>query len=241
MTDTPKYWPAGGTTIVETLTTAAQAFVAEHSRLLDFSEFLLSAVLDRCKTAENAVSALVRFKNEHERLLRELVITRTVDNFLCYISDLLALIYSIKPQMLRSAEQERLDFILQFTDMNQLRSAIAEKRVERLAYLGVRELSEYTEEHMSFRLFESEEQRERAALIVEYRNICVHARGIVGRTSTRRFPVLTASLDQPLLLTSESVTSDRKFIEDCVFAIDERAIQKFSLPALQVPEPPADL
>ena len=177
----------------------------------------------------------------HKSLLLELVLTRTVDNFLCFVSDLLALIYKSKPEMLRSSESEKLDFILQFTDMDQLRSAIAEKRVERLSYLGLRELCEHIESHMSFMVFEAPEDLHRAALIVELRNICTHARGVVGPTTVRRFPEMRAELGRHINLSASKVTEDRKFLEDCVFDIDLRATSKFSLPCKPLPPPPPEL
>lgn len=242
MPNEPQYWPSGGQTPVRSITPAASAFIIEHSRLLDFDVFLSKSLLEqaaaivRSGTVPPGGSPLA-----HKSLLLELVLTRTVDNFLCFLSDLIALIYKAKPEMLRSSESEKLDFILQFTDMDQLRSAVAEKRVERLSYLGLRELSDYIESQMSFQLFGSPDRLQEAARIVELRNICVHARGVVSSRSTKRFPELKDQLGKRIDLSSSKVTSDRKFIEDCVFDIDARATSKFSLPARQLPAPPPDL
>jgi hypothetical protein len=233
-----QYWPTGGSTPVPTTTSAASAFIAEHSRLIDFALFCARVVVDKLKIPTHEIDG---DPLAHDPLLQELILTRTVDNFLCFISDLLALIYKAKPEMLRSSEQERVDFVLQFSDMDQFRAAVAEKRVERLSYLGLKELAEYIDSHMSFQLFESPEFLNKAAVLVEMRNICVHSRGRVSSISARRFPELKAQLGKRIDLSYESVTSNRKFLENCVFDIDVRATNKFSLPARQVPDPPDHL
>ena len=238
---TKKYWPSGGTTLVPSMTSAAFAFVAEHSRLLDFDLDFSMGLIRELETKLNRLAQASRDSNASKALLLELMLTRTVDNFLCFLSELLALIYRERPEMLRSSETEKLEFVLQFADMDQLRSAIAEKRVERLSYLGLRELSEYIESQMSFKLFELAEDLGRAAYIVELRNICVHARGIVGNTSARRFPQMKTQIGRRIDLSADQVTRDRKFLEDCVFDIDLRATSKFTLPAERVPIPPLDL
>lgn len=236
-----KYWLAGGSKLVPTATSAAFAFVNEHSRLLDFASFSQRAFVDLIKSeiAEQGKPSDTRQSNE--MMLHELILTRTVDNFLCFISDLLALIYKTKPEMLRSSEQERVDFILRFSDMNQLCTAIAEKRVERLSYLGLKELAEYIETHMAFELFESKDELDNAAILVEMRNICVHSRGCVGSISARRFPQLLNQVGKRIDLSYDTVTANRKFLENCVFDIDVRATEKFSLPAAAIPKPPPHL
>jgi len=82
--------------------------------------------------ASSAPDERLRFST-HEPLLQEMVVVRFVDNFLCYLGELLALIFGTRPETLRSSEQERIDFVLQYDSMDELRAALAEKRVERLA------------------------------------------------------------------------------------------------------------
>ena len=140
--------------------------------------------------------------------------------------------------MLRSAEQERLDFILQYQSMDELRTAIAEKKVERLAYLGLRDLAAHMQSNMGFSLFPSDAQLEQAALLVEYRNLFVHTRGIVSATSARRFPTLKAELGKRVAIHLREVRELRQFLENAVLEIDVRAVQKFGLPTVDLPPHP---
>jgi len=252
-----RYWPAGGKKLPPSLTAVAAAFIAEHSRLLDFVVFvdkgqmeqlgpLRDALLgkkevDDQKAAADKYSKVLSEVRSFGGLMDELVLAKTVDNFLTYISELLALIYKTKPSMLKSAEQERLDFILQYKTMDELASAIAEKRVERLAYLGLRDLDDYIESQMKFRLFENDEERQMAALIVEYRNLLSHNRGVVSNISARRFPQLAAQVGKRISMTHEELRDLRQFLEHSVVDIDVRAAEKFTLPAAIFPEPPPEL
>jgi hypothetical protein len=246
-----KYWIAGGTKAVPSQTVAGARFVAEHSRLLgleivfsmtrilrDYVEsprvHLEKSVREAGSEAEEAFAAVRKYLRDlesHEAFMREVVLTRVVDNFLCFITDLLALIYKTKPEMLKSSEQERLDFIFQYPDMDELRSAVAEKRVERLAYLGLRELADYIKNHMGFELFQAASDLERAALVVEFRNVIVHNRGCISAASVRRFPVLKAQIGKRLVLEHGYLRDLRQFVENAAIDIDVRATGKFGLPA----------
>ena len=234
------YWLAGGTKVVPTATAPAMAFVNEHSRLLDFAVFATQAFVNGAEGKSEGEGAS-EGSDTNDEMLQELILTRTVDNFLCFVSDLLALIYKTKPQMLRSSEQERIDYVLSFQSMDELRIAIAENKVERLSYLGLRDLNESLKNQMGFELFCSATELSEAAVLVEMRNICVHARGVVGTTSARRFAEFKELVGKRLDFSHERIRRCRRFVENAVFDIDLRATAKFSLPCCTVPEPPPHL
>ncbi|MDQ3686595.1 MAG: hypothetical protein M3430_13505 [Acidobacteriota bacterium] len=96
---------------------------------------------------------LVYSFSAHIPLMAELVLCRSIDNYLVYLSQLLALIFRTKPETLKSGEQERLDFILKHSSMDDLIGALAEKRVDKLAYMGMRDLARYFEEKLGLNCF----------------------------------------------------------------------------------------
>jgi hypothetical protein len=240
-----RYWLAGGHAPVPHLTEAALRFASEHSRLLDFHVFFTEAAVERLtQTAQGNANELAAFQAElrdHRSLLVEVVICRVADNFLSFVSDLLAMIYQFQPEMLKSSEQERIDFVLQFESMEELRVALAEKRVERLAYLGLKDLADYLSSKMGFELFPNKPELERAALIVEYRNLFVHNRGVISSTSARRFKEMREHIGKRVAVPPEYVREFRQFLENSVIDIDIRASKKFSLPVVSLPEPPEHL
>ena len=237
-----RYWLAGGTNPVPQLTEAGLRFATEHSRLLDLSLFLLQSGLRKVLDSDSLEDAKVRVHlvefEKHEVLLREMTLIRTVDNALCYIAELLSMIFKCRPEMLKSSEQERLDFILKYETMDQLRKAIAEKKVEKLSFMGLRDLAEYVRSHMGFDLLPDDKGMETAALIVEMRNIFVHNRGVVGTISTKRHPLLRGLEGTSLSISREDLRSHRQILENAVIDMDIRAAIKFNLPTKKMPEPP---
>jgi len=240
-----RYWLAGGSVPVPHLTIAGMRFAAEHSRLIDLHLFFSEAKLEKLSgtsIAETpAAIQLLAEMAEHDGLLAEVILCRTVDNYLCYVTELLALIYKARPETLRTSEQERLDFILQYESMDELRTAIAEKRVERLSYLGLRDLANHLQATMAFDLFLNAKDQDRASLLIEYRNLIVHTRGIVSTTSARKAKELRSMVGTRINIHPKSVRETRQFLENAVIDTDVRAAEKFALPVAKIPTPPEDL
>jgi hypothetical protein len=247
-----KFWLAGGERPHTAITKPGFDFVTAHSQLLDLDLFFQKSGLDRMRMLANLIGesheearAEVRkffdeFR-EHRNLMSELALCRVVDTFLQYLSNLLALIYKTRPEMLKSSEKETIDFVLSHSSMDDLRAALAEKKIEKLSYLGFKDLAKHLEEYMGFPLFPDPAILDAVAELVEYRNIFVHAAGVVGTTSARRVPNLASKVGKRLEYVYADFRPHRQTIENAVFDIDERAIQKFGLPAKVLPSPPPEL
>lgn len=204
-----------------------------------FSESKVRILEEKSGTEAAVIKESLEELERHEELLAEIVLCRVVDNFLNFIIDLISLIYKEKPEMLRSSEQEKIEFILQFKTMDELRIALAEKRVEKLSFIGFTELDKYLKESMGINLFEEKADFNRAALLIEYRNIYTHNKGIIGSISARRFKILEKHLGKKLTIKKSDVRELRQFLENAVMDIDIRAAKKFSLKSEKIPEPPA--
>jgi hypothetical protein len=147
------------------------------------------------------------------------------------LADLLSLVFRTKPQTLKPGEHETLEFILGFTDMRELVDAIAEKRVERLSFLGTRELSDFFEDRLGFSLTKDDEEMLRLVGIIETRNIIVHNRRIVSKLFKQRLPHHPGPLGSRVKVDYETVLADCTFIENLASDIDTRAVLKWGLPA----------
>ena len=139
--------------------------------------------------------------------------------------------------MLNSSEQERFDYIFQFKTMDELKDAVAEKRVERLAFMGLRELFEFVSKNMGLELFTTKESFNRACEIIEYRNVITHNRGIISTISARRLEKLKDKIGSRVPINYYFVKDMQEFIENCAYDIDVRATKKFNLPAYKTPNP----
>lgn len=184
----------------ERLTAAAVSFLEEETRLIGFAAFVrelarrsdrvravaaaaLEANPDRRAELESTIDAdgpASREFGKYGELLRQTVLVRTVDSYLTYVSETLGEVFRRRPEMLRSEKHVRLDLVLQHHTMDDLISTLAEREVERLAYLGLDDLSNELEKRFGLVLFELDEQRDRAVIDVERRNLIVHNRGVVN-------------------------------------------------------------
>lgn len=167
--------------------------------------------------------------NEFRPLLRETVLTRSVENFLTYVAELLAVVFTLRPETLRSNEEIRVDDVLQHDSMEALIDELAERRVDRLAYMGLGDLRRYLADRMGFELFENEEHFDVAARLVEYRNVIVHNRGVISRTFLRRQPDLGYALGDQLDLGDE-VMEGAWTLSNVVVGVENRAAAKWGIP-----------
>jgi hypothetical protein len=111
-------------------------------------------------------------------MVAQMLMTRTVDNFLCYVSELLALIFRTKPQALRTDETTvTLRQVLQYETMDDLIGALVDLRVTDLAYKGFRDLAQFLSKRIGLDLHENDEDMAVAIEIIEQRNLIVHKVG----------------------------------------------------------------
>lgn len=168
--------------------------------------------------------------DRHRECLAEIFLTKTAEFFLKYLADLLSLVFRTKPDTLKSGEHETLEFILGFTDMREVVDAIAERKVERLSFLGTRELSDYFRDRLGFSLTQDDQEMLRLVGIIETRNVIVHNRRIVSKLFKQRLPHHPGALGSKLKVDYETVLRDCTFIENLAFDIDTRAVLKWGLP-----------
>jgi hypothetical protein len=162
-------------------------------------------------------------------LICEMVLCRTIDNFSLYVTDLLREIHRMVPEALRSSEQITVSEVLEHESIRGLLDWLIERRVERLAYKGMRELSSEIEKRLGFRLFEQDEDLETAVLAVELRNAIVHNRGCVSEIGAKRASQLVGQVGKKIKLQILDLAGYLNFFVKQVQEIDERAAQKFGL------------
>jgi len=168
--------------------------------------------------------------DRHRECLAEILLTKTAEFFLKYLADLLSLVFRTKPDTLKSGEHETLEFILGFTDVRELVDAIAEKKVERLSFVGTRELSDFFRDRLGFSLTEDDQEMLRLIGVIETRNVIVHNRGIVSKLFKQRLPHHPGALGSKVKVDYETVLGDCSFVENLAFDIDTRAVLKWGLP-----------
>ncbi len=171
--------------------------------------------------------------DEHTQLLGQMLFCRGVDSFLVYLSDLLTLIFTAEPNILKSNEKISIEFILDHVRAGDLISAIVEKKVTELSFQGTEDLYRFFEEKLKLPLCTNPDDFKRLALFNDMRNIITHNRGIVNQIFKQKQP------DHPSQLGAQIVFKDHseagELIGSLVYLarhLDARAATKFKLPTI---------
>ena len=166
----------------------------------------------------------------NEALICEMALCRVVDNYLIYVSDLLALIFSARPETLKSSEVVTLEFVLANRTTPQLINAIVRRKVDQLSYQGMKELLDFCSTRLKFPLFKEQDDLIKAILLVETRNIIVHNRGLVNDTFLRRVKDSGLTKGHQIKLVWQEVLNYANFLSSSVANLEYEAREKFEIP-----------
>jgi hypothetical protein len=232
------------------LTVARRGYVDEHHRLMKFFAFINDAavIAEQLATGRHAselglnpvgspappfdrktrpgTGALNELRS-HADSIFQVFLSRAYDNYLVYISELLAEIFACRPEILRTSEEVRVDEVLSHDSMQSFIKSLAEKRVYNLVNDGIKKLEEYVSKRMGFGLFDSklDEMNEIGAI----RNVIAHNRGVVDKRFVERVQKRKWSVGQSVPLTEGYLLGAINTMTASVTDIDRRAIEKFGL------------
>jgi hypothetical protein len=245
-------------TAPERLTPAAFQFLCEYQRICGFVFYvthLATGVDERSRIANRALyerteperyqegletiesrGAVMELRSRHRTIVLEMMLSRGVENFLTYLSELLGMIFRIRPETMRSSDTVRLDAVLRHSSMDEFISYLAEKRVSQLSYQGMKDLSSYLSKSLSFTILPEKQDLDNAVRIIECRNLIVHNRGIVNAIFCERLAGVTTPIGKPLGLEYREIQNDIGFLTQCVFFIDALAVKKSDLETMDNPK-----
>jgi hypothetical protein len=167
---------------------------------------------------------------QYAQLLFQMFLTRAVDNFLLYLSELLLLLY-----------RTRIGVIPADDGIEEFIGRLAEQYVERTSLGGTQRLVGDFKETFEVKLFDNATQG-KVDRVIARRNIIVHQRGIANRYFIKKFPHLGLKVGEPVLFDWDNVSADVRLLFQVVLDIDMQMSERFSLPciATQQKEPTSD-
>lgn len=227
-------------------------FIAEYSDIIGAFFFTVTAAtrMDHLRnTAARAldeIDDLKKCEGEYQKndafqivrgykrlFARDLVVGMT-NNFLSYVSEMLQIVLRRKPEVLRSSEKLTSEEVLQFTRIKELIAYVADRKVNALAYEGLRGIEAYVNERLGVQLFENESERIQLTILTELRNIHTHNRGHVNEIFLKRVGVsgyeslnfrvgelAHTDFDQFVLLSRNAI--------DVAMRLDARLCNKFGI------------
>ena len=225
------------TTLDDFLQLAANQYVHDKviGRLDDPGKQLFKQYETRISALQNAFGHAYGFESYRQMHL-QMTLSRAVENFQVYLSELMRLVLRTHSRSLNSTEfRLSLEDIRRFKTIDDMITQLIDKRVNDLSYKGIPDLQQYIKKDFKFDLFRTKEHLELAEVYVQLRNIMVHNRGIVNEIFLSRMPAniegqYEAYLGKPVPLIQPQVVEVAKFFARCVSDVDQRAIEKWKLP-----------
>ena len=223
----------------EEATEPCLSFISNVHQLMHYiaTPIVLAAKLDETLELifewESEAVGLINYTDaiaDDSRLSLDLMLIRTVDHFLTYISGLLTLVFEKYPKAL-SAIPVKLGEILQYSDRDEVVRASIHEHVRGLSYNGLQQLQEEISSKVGFRLFKDTQDSNFAIEAVEIRNVLVHNNGYVDSRLAKNISKYSEMKGKPV--AGYSALRMVHFLTIAVQEIDIAAVVKWKLPAGQ--------
>lgn len=169
----------------------------------------------------------------YEQHLSAMMYVRAIDNFTTYFKEILGEIVLSRPEILKSKETERLDFILSFDSQESLIKGIAEKKIEELFYKGIFDIEKYFLERLGIQIFKNDSDTDSINLLIKQRNLVVHNRGRISKEFVREFPNNSFEVGHTLKFEYEYISKINIFLNNYLIDLDIELEKKFGLELLE--------
>lgn len=165
----------------------------------------------------------------YENYFGQMAYSRTLDNFVTYFKDILSEVVLKKPQILKSSDQESLDFILTHTNMDDLLKSLSEKKIEALFYKGINDIEKYFKSRLNIDIFKDNETKKVINKLVKQRNLIVHNRGRITKEFINEFPETGFKLDDVLVFKYSEISTLNLHLSNFLVELDIEIAEKYNL------------
>jgi hypothetical protein len=223
-------------------------FIAEESRVSQFALFaniFLAAMpylLDRVSELDqdladwvSRVSKEKPFENNQaafRQFWMGLVVSRSVDNFHTYISQVLFSVFRIRPETLRSGSKVEVREVLECASIEEFASRFAERKVEELSHKGFPAMQRYLVRQIGVELEFEQEDLRLASEATSIRNIIVHNGGYANERFLRETGREDLRVGDEVKLTLDSVQRCTNSLKSIGETIDIGLLRKFGVPLI---------
>jgi len=204
-------------------------FVARQA--LDRKEWRDRDPLELARTDPGPITTELR---KHSQQFLEMFLARAVDNFQCYIVDLVREVLRKRPEILTSSRPSiSVKTLLSFSSKEEIVHYIIERKVNSLAYQGFKELQDWCTERGIPIALPTGQQRHELTEIIATRNVIVHNRGLVDEKYLKVSATSPFKLGGCRLLEPTDFLEVSEFISECVLQTDAATVSKFGIPVVR--------
>ncbi len=174
--------------------------------------------------------SMIDHLESNKRIFTEMMLVRVADNFLAYLTDLLRLVMTAKPETIL-AEKGKLDIrqVLESTSLEELKKEIIEDRIQSLSYKSVSDLADYLKSQLGFDVFSASESRGVVVKTVETRNIIVHNRCRINQRFIDRAGGKKEEIGDLLVISPSNILQINSYFDKLAEQIDGAATIKFGI------------
>ncbi|MFZ4177809.1 hypothetical protein ACOZCI_26530 [Streptomyces griseoincarnatus] len=169
--------------------------------------------------------------NKNLPIIAEYGMTRCIENFLSYVSEILTEVLSRRPHLLKSQEQVTYEEVLAHDSIEEFAAWAAERRVSQLSFKGLEEIAVYIEKRLGLALHDNDSDWRTLRRGVAIRNLVVHRRGIADDRFVRT--VRDAEKGKRYEFTLKDYINVAVGAKRVVQTFDEKVAEKFGLPRTQ--------
>jgi hypothetical protein len=177
----------------------------------------------------------------YERLRREVTVTRTVDNYTTYVTDVMSEFHRRYPGSLKGKDKKiSVELVLDAGTIGNVIDALTEARVHDLAHQSLGTLADYLKGQHDIGLFATKEGRAAAELAAERRNLIVHNRGVINRVWIKRVGAGHGDLGDRINLSPADIRAGNVALHDSVRHVEDQLQLKFAILRTQPFQPVRD-
>lgn len=170
-----------------------------------------------------------RLLREHRQVLLEMVLARMIDHYAMYLTDVISEVLSMRPEILSSREQIDVETVMEYDDIDSLKSSIIGRKIEDLSYAGFAELAKWCQDRLGLDLVD-DGHGDRIVELIETRNIIVHNRCRVGQRYIQRVGSTAFVVGDLRPVEVDYLDEIDELLHSAVQDFDTAVVAKFGVP-----------
>jgi|GEM_PF-5324958 len=191
-----------------------------------------SLITNQGHTLEITKSILSEFDNrtklnKFSQDVNKIVLIRLVDNFNTYLSEVINLIITVRPEILKTSDKIEIEKVLSFSSIEEFRLYLFEKKVNSLSNQGFSKIVDFLKDKIRLNFIINENDNQLLIKAVDIRNLFVHKRGVVDNKYLDKNKEIGYQLGQVINITIEELKGYTNSIENTVRIIEDAVLKKF--------------
>lgn len=179
--------------------------------------------------AQQSPGPRTKVLRQHSQPLLEMILSRAVDEFSAYISEMIREVLSSKPEILKSRELLRLDYVMRFESLTDLTRDLIDRKVAELSYRGFTEVLDWLNQRIGITMPPGAAHASEIVEIIETRNLIAHNRSRIGSKYLKKVPETHFELGDLRVVDVDYLFKSIEVLMAFVRCLDEIVTKKFSL------------